>query len=98
MSSRSMLSGPKVGRGEPLCSQSMLLDAGDRVAGGDTSCRPLGEPGDVKTQFVMREGTYRLMTLSEYSRPNRVAYQQPQGQAPPQVKVSLVTLPDGVRN
>lgn len=85
--------GPKLGRGEPLCGggQSMLLEsAGDRV--GD---RPLAEPGDVKTHFVTREGTYRLMTLSEYSRPNRVGY-QPQGQTPPQVRVSLVSLPDQV--
>ena len=79
--------GPKVPRADALCSQS-LLEAGERPLE-----RPLGEPGDVKTQFVTREGTYRLMTLSEYSRPNRVGY-QPQGQTPPQVRVSLVTLPD----
>lgn len=79
--------GPKMARPDTLCNQS-LLEAGDRSLD-----RPLGEPGDVKTQFVTREGTYRLMTLSEYTRPNRVAY-QPQGQTPPQVRVSLVTLPD----
>lgn len=74
-------------RADTLCNQS-LLEAGER-----TLDRTIGEPGDVKTQFVTREGTYRLMTLSEYSRPNRVGY-QPQGQTPPQVRVSLVTLPD----
>lgn len=26
---------------------------------------------ELKTQFVTREGTYQLMTLAEYSRPNR---------------------------
>lgn len=46
---------------------------------------------DLKTQFATREGTYRLMTLSEYSRPNRVGYQTNQNN--PQVRVSLVTLP-----
>lgn len=46
---------------------------------------------DLKTQFVTREGTYRLMTLSEYSRPNRVGYQSNQNN--PQVRVSLITLP-----
>ncbi|XP_055586249.1 WD repeat-containing protein 20 [Uranotaenia lowii] len=46
---------------------------------------------DLKTQFVTREGEYRLMTLSEYSRPNRVGYQN--NQSNPQVRVSLVTLP-----
>lgn len=46
---------------------------------------------DLKTQFVTREGTYRLMTLSEYSRPNRVGYQTNQNN--PQVRVSLVSLP-----
>lgn len=85
MSSRIL--GPKMARGEALCSQS-LLEAGERPLD-----RPLADPGDVKTQFVTREGTYRLMTLSEYSRPNRVAY-QPQGQTPPQVRVSLVSVPE----
>ncbi|XP_022899842.1 WD repeat-containing protein 20 [Onthophagus taurus] len=85
MSSR--IIGPKMARAEALCTQS-LLEAGERPLE-----RPLVEPGDVKTQFVTREGTYRLMTLSEYSRPNRVGY-QPQGQTPPQVKVSLISLPD----
>lgn len=46
---------------------------------------------DLKTQFVTREGTYRLMALSEYSRPNRVGYTSNQGS--PQVRVSIVTLP-----
>ncbi|CAH1164439.1 unnamed protein product [Phaedon cochleariae] len=74
-------------RSDTLCNQS-LLEAGERALD-----RTIGEPGDVKTQFATREGTYRLMTLSEYSRPNRVGY-QPQGQTPPQVRVSLVTLTD----
>ncbi|XP_055678496.1 WD repeat-containing protein 20 [Lutzomyia longipalpis] len=46
---------------------------------------------DLKTQFVTREGTYRLMTLSEYSRPNRVGYTN--NQSSPQVRVSIVSLP-----
>lgn len=45
---------------------------------------------DLKTQFLTREGIYRL-TLSEYSRPNRVNYQTNQNN--PQVRVSLCTLP-----
>lgn len=45
---------------------------------------------DLKTQFVTREGTYRLMNLSEYSRPNRVGYTSNQNS--PQVRVSLVSL------
>lgn len=49
---------------------------------------------DLKTQFATREGTYRLMTLSEYSRPNRVGYQTNQNN--PQVRVSLVSLPANV--
>ncbi|XP_004530634.1 WD repeat-containing protein 20 [Ceratitis capitata] len=47
---------------------------------------------DLKTQFVTREGTYRLLTLSEYSRPNRVGYTTTQSS--PQVRVSIVTLPN----
>ncbi|OZC12315.1 WD domain, G-beta repeat protein [Onchocerca flexuosa] len=31
---------------------------------------------DLKTHFITREGVYRQMTLSEYSRPNRVALNQ----------------------
>ncbi|XP_045452984.1 WD repeat-containing protein 20 [Melitaea cinxia] len=52
-----------------------------------------GGKDDVKTQFVTREGTYRLMTLSEYSRPNRVGYTSGSGST--HVRVSLVTLPPG---
>lgn len=51
---------------------------------------------DVKTQFITREGTYRLMTLSEYSRPNRVGYTNNQGSS--QVRVSFVSLPDPTGN
>ncbi|XP_037948533.1 WD repeat-containing protein 20 isoform X1 [Teleopsis dalmanni] len=47
---------------------------------------------DLKTQFVTREGTYRLLTLSEYSRPNRVGYTN--SQSSPQVRVSIVSLPN----
>ena len=46
---------------------------------------------EVKTQFVTREGCYRLLNLSEYSRPNRVGYQSNQNS--PQVRVSFVSLP-----
>lgn len=46
---------------------------------------------DLKTQFVTREGCYRLLNLSEYSRPNRVGYQSNQNS--PQVRVSFVSLP-----
>ncbi|XP_045776839.1 WD repeat-containing protein 20 [Maniola jurtina] len=52
-----------------------------------------GGKDDVKTQFVTREGTYRLMTLSEYSRPNRVGYSSGSGST--HVRVSLVSLPPG---
>ena len=33
-----------------------------------------GAREELKTQFMTREGTYQLMTLSEYTRPNRVGY------------------------
>lgn len=65
-----------------------LLEAGERPLE-----RSLSEPVDVKTSFVTREGSYRLMSLSEYCRPNRVAF-QPQGQTFPQVNVSLVRMGD----
>lgn len=50
------------------------------------------EEDKLKTQFVVRDGTYKRMTLSEYSRPNRVAYTTNQGNTA--VKVSFITLPD----
>lgn len=46
---------------------------------------------EVKTQFITREGCYRLLNLSEYSRPNRVGYQSNQNS--PQVRLSFVSLP-----
>lgn len=46
---------------------------------------------DLKTQFITREGSYRLLNLSEYSRPNRVGYQSNQNS--PQVRVSFISLP-----
>ncbi|XP_055307963.1 WD repeat-containing protein 20 homolog isoform X2 [Sitodiplosis mosellana] len=49
---------------------------------------------DLKTQFITREGTYRLITLSEYSRPNRVGYQSNQNN--PQVRVSLLPAKQNV--
>lgn len=50
-----------------------------------------GGKEELKTQFITREGTYKLMTLSEYTRPNRVGYN---GQANAPVKVSFITLND----
>ena len=50
-----------------------------------------GGKDEVKTQFVTREGVYKLMTLSEYSRPNKTAYN---GQANPPVRASFITLED----
>lgn len=48
---------------------SSTMDMGMRSNnGGDNDFNEL------KTQFMTREGIYRLMTLSEYSRPNRVGY------------------------
>lgn len=51
-----------------------------------------GGKDDLKTHFVTREGLYKLMPLSEYSKPTRVAYN---GQANPPVKVSFVNVDDG---
>ncbi|XP_076312372.1 WD repeat-containing protein 20-like isoform X1 [Tachypleus tridentatus] len=50
-----------------------------------------GGKDELKTQFMTREGVYKLMTHSEYSRPNRVGYNT---QTNTPVKVSFVTLPD----
>lgn len=46
---------------------------------------------EIKTQFTTREGAYKLLTHSEYSRPNRVPFNS-QGSNP--VKVSFVNVND----
>lgn len=43
----------------------------------DPSLNPVTNPkDDLKTHFITREGVYKQMTLSEYSRPNRVPLNQ----------------------
>ncbi|XP_015915059.1 WD repeat-containing protein 20 [Parasteatoda tepidariorum] len=54
-----------------------------------------GGKDELKTQFMTREGVYKLMTLSEYSRPNKINYNV-QGNTP--VKVSFVNMPDSSGN
>uniref|UniRef100_A0A3P8UHM7 WD repeat-containing protein 20 n=1 Tax=Cynoglossus semilaevis TaxID=244447 RepID=A0A3P8UHM7_CYNSE len=49
------------------------------------------EMNEIKTQFSTREGVYKLLTHSEYSRPNRVPFNS-QGSNP--VKVSFVNVND----
>ncbi|XP_037073552.1 WD repeat-containing protein 20-like [Pollicipes pollicipes] len=52
-----------------------------------------GVKDEPKTQFSAREGTYRLMAHSDYSRPNRVGYSSAgHGNIP--VRVSFVTVED----
>lgn len=76
----------------------MALSTLDSGRGGGTGSVGGGSDDELKTQFMTREGTYRLMTLSEYSRPNRVGYAN-NGQggsaagAGAPVRVSFVTLP-----
>ncbi|RWS01398.1 WD repeat-containing protein 20-like protein [Dinothrombium tinctorium] len=47
----------------------------------------------IKTQFITREGVYKLMTSAEYSRPTRVNYSTQQTSTP--VKVSFIAVNDG---
>ncbi|KXJ17504.1 WD repeat-containing protein 20 isoform X2 [Exaiptasia diaphana] len=48
-----------------------------------------GPSSELKQQFVTKEGVYRLMTLSEYSRPNKMPYSVQQCHP---VRVSFVTV------
>ena len=60
-----------------------------------TNMAAQGEGGgkdDIKTHFITREGTYKLMPLSEYSKPTRVPYN---GQTNTPVKVSFINVDDG---
>ncbi|VDM42513.1 unnamed protein product [Toxocara canis] len=57
----------------------------------DSSLNPITNPkDDLKTHFITREGVYKQMTLSEYSRPNRVPLNQASYFAP--VRVSFLTI------
>lgn len=49
------------------------------------------EMNEIKSQFSTREGAYKLLTHSEYSRPNRVPFNS-QGSNP--VRVSFVNVND----
>ncbi|CAG2235229.1 Dystrophia myotonica WD repeat-containing protein,WD repeat-containing protein 20 [Mytilus edulis] len=51
-----------------------------------------GGKDDIKTHFVTREGTYKLMPLSEYSKPTRVPYN---GQTNTPSRVSFINVNDG---
>lgn len=51
-----------------------------------------GGKEELKTHFVTREGTYKLMPLSEYSKPTRTPYN---GQVNAPVKVSFINVNDG---
>ncbi|XP_078287348.1 WD repeat-containing protein 20-like isoform X3 [Rhinoraja longicauda] len=50
------------------------------------------ELNEIKSQFRTREGAYKLLSLSEYSRPNRVPLSATQGTNP--VRVSMVNVHD----
>lgn len=50
-----------------------------------------GGMGEIKKSFVTKEGCYKLMDLSEYSRPNKVPYSVQQCHP---VRVSFVTVKD----
>jgi len=58
-----------------------MLDPGGGLAARD----------ELKTQFMTREGTYHLMTLAEYTRPNRVGYANQAANSNAPVKVSFVS-------
>ncbi|CAG0884371.1 unnamed protein product [Darwinula stevensoni] len=54
-----------------------------------------GGKEEIKSQFTTREGAYKNLTLSEYSRPNRVTYS---AQPSTPVRVSFVTVPSASSN
>lgn len=54
-----------------------------------------GSKEEIKTQFSTIEGLYKLLPLPEYSRPNRVVYNNSgTSNTSPPVKVSFICLPD----
>jgi len=81
-----------------MAGQSDLNSGGTGVGGNGSH--------EVRTHFSTREGVYKMMTLAEYSRPNRIPSYNPiqsvqqqggagvgQGANNPHVRVTLVTLP-----
>jgi len=62
------------------------------MASGPASCsEAAGGRDEIKTQFSTREGMYRLITLSDCLRPNRVPQNGPANMP---VKLSFVSLGD----
>ena len=47
-----------------------------------------GQREELKTQFMTREGTYHLMALAEYTRPNRLGYNNQPANGSVPVKVN----------
>jgi hypothetical protein len=70
---------------------------GGGMAGGGGGGGGGGSREELKTQFMTREGLYKLMTLSEYSRPNRVGYANTAANpgAPVRVSFALATTGNG---
>jgi len=69
-------------------SQAQRRTAKMAVAGDFTSG---GTRDEIRTQFITREGTYKLMNLSEYSRPTRMPLNGPNNTP---VRVSFVKTVD----
>lgn len=67
------------------------------TGGGGGAAEAGKESEPIKSSFITREGTYKLMTLSEYSRPNRVPLNPggPSGatMASAPVRVSFLSIP-----
>jgi len=62
------------------------------MASASASCGEVtGSRGEIKVQFSTREGVYRLMTLSDCLRPNRIPQNGPANMP---VKLSFISLGD----
>lgn len=64
----------------------------DTVPGGTNLTSIIAKEDTVKSQFITREGTYKLMNSSDYCRTTRVGYPTtPQTNTP--VKCSFLSVP-----
>lgn len=71
-----------------------LFNTENEINSAENEWKMESNKDDLKTQFVTSDGCYRLLNLSEYSRPNRAGYQSNQNS--PQVRVSFVSLPQNL--
>lgn len=76
-------------------STTKLLSSANSVSRKMAVQADVGTKEEVKTQFSTVEGVYKVLPLTDFTRPNRIAYNNTGGiGSSPQVRVSFVCIPE----